>query len=81
MGSITENQLPDNDDQPDRPTGMDRPSPVSPAVERASEYLAGIPLDDVPRPIVPMLRARFGLSAVEAIQVLRQAHKRREERS
>lgn len=81
MTIIGENSIRDNeDDQPDRPTGMDRPAPVSPAVERATEYLTGIPLDDIPRPIIPILRARFGLTAVQAIEVLRVAHKRREER-
>ena len=50
-------------------------------VERAAKYLAGTPPDRLRRPIVPMLRSRFGLSAVESIEALRQWHRPEEERS
>ncbi|MDN2579196.1 hypothetical protein [Aquibium sp. ELW1220] len=48
----------------------------SAAVDAAAEWLALNPRDKINRPVVPMLRERFGLSAMEAIEAIRAANLR-----
>lgn len=45
----------------------------SAAITLAAEWLATVPQSERPKPIVPALRERFGLSAVEACQAIREA--------
>lgn len=40
----------------------------------AALWLASIPVAERPRPLVPNLRRKFGLSAVEAVDVIRRAN-------
>lgn len=47
------------------------------AIDIAAEWLAGTPWQQRPRPIVPELRARFGLTALEACAALSEADRRR----
>lgn len=46
----------------------------SAAIDAASEWLALNPRDRINRPVVPMLRDRFGLSALEAVEAIRAAN-------
>ncbi|TIN03863.1 hypothetical protein [Mesorhizobium sp.] len=46
----------------------------SQAVMTAALWLASIPVAERPRPLVPNLRRKFGLSAVEAVDVIRRAN-------
>jgi hypothetical protein len=43
------------------------------AIEEAARWLATTPRHQRPRPIVPSLRQRFGLSAAEACEAIREA--------
>lgn len=45
----------------------------SAAVDEAAAWLASLPPHERPRPIVPALRQRFGLTALEACQAIREA--------
>ena len=44
------------------------------AIDEAARFLAITPPCDRPRPLVPGLRAMFGLNAVESCQAIRQSH-------
>ena len=46
----------------------------SAAIDAAAEWLSLNPRDNINKPIVPMLRERFGLSALEAIDAIRAAN-------
>jgi hypothetical protein len=46
----------------------------SAAIDAAAEWLALNPRDRISRPVVPMLRERFGLSAMEAVEAIRAAN-------
>ena len=46
----------------------------SEAVTVAAEWLRGIPSLQRPRPIIPVLRERFGLTALEAVEAIREAN-------
>ncbi|TPI54750.1 hypothetical protein FJ417_24685 [Mesorhizobium sp. B3-1-7] len=48
----------------------------SAAIDLAVEWLSQNPRDRIGQPIVPLLRERFGLSAVEACEVCREANLR-----
>ncbi len=48
----------------------------SAAVEEAAAWLSSVPSARRPRPIVPHLKARFGLSAQEAVEALREGNLR-----
>ncbi len=52
-------------------TGHDHES--SAAIDEAARWLASVPQAERPRPIVPAMRQRFGLSAVDACQAIREA--------
>jgi hypothetical protein len=43
------------------------------AISVAAEWLASTPQSDRPHPIVPHLQKTFGLSALEAIEAIREA--------
>ncbi|MEZ5782368.1 MAG: hypothetical protein R3D70_12220 [Rhizobiaceae bacterium] len=45
----------------------------SAAIETAAEWLASTPQSDRPKPIVPHLQKAFGLTALEAIEAIREA--------
>jgi hypothetical protein len=45
----------------------------SAAIETAAEWLATVPQAERPHPIVPHLQKTFGLSALEAIEAIREA--------
>ncbi len=45
----------------------------SAAVDQAAVWVATMPRERLPRPIVPALRQRFGLTPVEACEALREA--------
>lgn len=45
----------------------------SAAVDEAAIWLVSLPPHERPRPIVPALRARFGLTVLEACQAIREA--------
>jgi len=48
------------------------------AIEQAADYLTATPREQRPdRPLVPFLRERFGLTAFEACQAIREASDRR----
>lgn len=47
------------------------------AVDLAAEWLATTRRDEIPGPLVPVLRQRFGLSAQEACQAIAEANLRR----
>jgi len=42
-------------------------------IDQAVEWLRGLPSAEVPRPIVPALRQRFGLTAGEACTAIAEA--------
>lgn len=44
-------------------------------IERAAAWLASTPESERPHPIIPAIRERFGLSAVEACEAIRQSHR------
>jgi len=44
------------------------------AVDLAAQWLASMPEESRPHPLVPVLRAQFGLSALEAVQAIREAN-------
>lgn len=44
-------------------------------VDEAGRFLATTPPKDRPRPLVPSLRAMFGLSAIEVCEAIRQAQR------
>lgn len=46
----------------------------SAAVDEAARYLADVPPGERPKPLVPALKAMFGLSAVECCQAIRESH-------
>jgi hypothetical protein len=46
----------------------------SAAIDAAAEWLALHPRDRISRPVLPMLRDRFGLSALEAVETIRTAN-------
>jgi hypothetical protein len=46
----------------------------SAAIETAAEWLASTPQAERPRPIVPHLQRTFGLSAIEAVQAIRESN-------
>lgn len=57
-------------------TGLDHETTA--AIDLAAEYLIRTPRENRPdRPLVPFLRERFGLTAVEACQAIREANERR----
>jgi hypothetical protein len=56
---------------PEPYTGCDHE--YSDAIAHAAEWLAQTPRDRIGRPIIPALRERFGLSAQEACQAVREA--------
>lgn len=56
-------------------TGLDHES--SAAIDEAANWIANTPPEQCPRPLVPALRWRFGLSATEACQAIREANDRR----
>jgi hypothetical protein len=43
------------------------------AIGQAAQFLATTPVHERPRPIVPALKARFGLSALGACQAIRES--------
>jgi hypothetical protein len=43
-------------------------------IQQAAAWLASTPESDRPHPIIPALRERFGLSAVEAVEAIREAN-------
>lgn len=43
------------------------------AVQEAAAWLATTPRERITNPIIPTLRRQFGLSAVEAVEAVRQA--------
>ena len=45
----------------------------SAAIDEAASWLAQLPAHQRPRPLVPALRARFGLSASQACQAIHEA--------
>ena len=47
------------------------------AVDEAAAWLASTPVELRPHPLVPALRARFGLTAIEAVTAIREANRRR----
>lgn len=47
----------------------------SAAIDQAAVWLRGLSSAEVPRPIVPALRARFGLTAGEACQAISEARR------
>ncbi|MCO5058608.1 MAG: hypothetical protein M9905_12170 [Rhizobiaceae bacterium] len=57
-------------------TGLDHES--SAAVDEAARWIATMPDAQLPRPIVPDLRRRFGITAAEACQAIREARAHRE---
>jgi hypothetical protein len=44
------------------------------AVDNAAAWLAVLPDAERPRPLVPGLKSRFGLSSLEAIAAIRESH-------
>ncbi|TKB12803.1 MAG: hypothetical protein E5V75_23995 [Mesorhizobium sp.] len=56
-------------------TGLDHET--SEAVACAGEWLSTTSRERIGRPIIPVLRERFGLSAPEAIEAVREANLRR----
>ena len=44
------------------------------AITVAAEWLASTPAHQRPRPLIPHLQRAFGLSAVEAVQAIREAN-------
>ncbi|TPN38693.1 hypothetical protein FKO01_05030 [Mesorhizobium sp. B2-3-3] len=50
----------------------------SAAIDAAAEWLAQHPRDRIGRPIIPLLRQRFGLSVAEACETCREANLRRQ---
>lgn len=46
------------------------------ALDEAVRWLSGNPRDRISRPIVPALKAQFGLTTLEAIEVIREANLR-----
>ncbi|HEV2898516.1 MAG TPA: hypothetical protein VGX71_11915 [Pseudaminobacter sp.] len=46
----------------------------SAAVDEAARFLAATPPGDRPKPLVPALKAMFGLSAVECCQAIQESH-------
>lgn len=44
-------------------------------IDQAAAFLRGLPIDQIPQPIVPALRARFGLTAMEACQAIAEARR------
>jgi hypothetical protein len=51
----------------------------SAAVDEAARFLAATPPGDRPSPLVPALKAMFGLSAVECCQAIQESHTIRRE--
>ena len=45
----------------------------SAAIDQAAQWLATRPAGGEPRPVIPVLRGQFGLSAVEACQAIKEA--------
>jgi hypothetical protein len=43
------------------------------AIGQAAQFLATTPLRERPKPLVPALRAKFGLSALGACQAIRES--------
>lgn len=52
-------------------TGLDHQD--HPQIDEAAAWLAAVSPAERPRPIVPALRQRFGLTAPEACQAIREA--------
>ena len=52
-------------------TGLDHHS--SGAISEVARWLASIPVEKRPHPIVPMIRSRFGLSTIEACMAIKEA--------
>ena len=48
------------------------------AIELAGEWLSQTPRDRIGRPIIPTLREKFGLTASEAVEAVREANLRRQ---
>lgn len=46
----------------------------SAAVDEAITYLRSVPPGERPRPLVPALRAMFGITSIEAAEAIRQSH-------
>lgn len=46
----------------------------SAAIDAAAEWLSLNPRDRINRPVVPLLRDTFGLSAMEAVEAIRAAN-------
>lgn len=44
------------------------------SVKQAARWLATTPHSQKPHPVIPYLRKRFGLSAVEAIQAIEESN-------
>ena len=63
--------MPTNDLPIGGTTGLDHES--SGAIDLAAQWLATRPAGGEPRPVIPALRAQFGLTAVEACQAIKEA--------
>ncbi len=46
----------------------------SAAVDEAARFLASTPPAERPKPLVPGLKAMFGISSIEACEAIRQSH-------
>lgn len=51
----------------------------SAAVDLAARFLAATPPGERPKPLIPGLKAMFGLSSIEAVEAIRQSHTIRSE--
>lgn len=40
------------------------------SVKQAAQWLATTPEEAKPRPVIPFLKSRFGLTAIEAVQAI-----------
>ena len=57
----------------DRSTGLNHRSKA--VISEVARWLASIPVEKRPKPIIPMIKARFGLSTWEACQAISEANK------
>lgn len=45
------------------------------AIDQAAAFLRGLQIGQVPQPVIPALRQRFGLTAMEACQAIAEARR------
>ena len=61
------------------PTAQENTQAPNQSVLKAALWLASTPVAEVPRPLVPHLRRKFDLSALNAVDVIRRAETMRRE--